>query len=125
MAARYAKLTIRAAWSFNDRTRGEQAKEVRFKLGGQWVIYRLGANPDRNEFVAPDPNDIEPFPGRTFVLEGITNLLALVKKTILTRGLPYQVSAPRDAGDDASHFNPSQGETAGWPIVEFDIRPAL
>jgi hypothetical protein len=44
-----------------------------------------------------------------------------VKRTILQRGLSYKVSAPRDAGDDPSHFNPDTGDVAGWPIVEFDI----
>lgn len=123
MAARYAKLTIRAAWSYIDSRRGDQTIEERFRLAGQWFTYRLGAYPERNEYVAPDPNDLQV--PRDFVLEGVKNLLALVQKTIITRGLPYKISAPRDAGDDSSHLgeqvNGLERENASWPIVEFDI----
>lgn len=117
---RYSKLTIRAAWSFVAQTRGDQTTEVRFKLGGQWETYRRGGG--STDFVVPDPNDLTP--PRSFVLEGVKNLLALVRATIARRGLPYVVSEPRDAGDDASHLNNNgtfTSEVAPWPIVEFDI----
>jgi hypothetical protein len=113
---RYATLTIRAAWGWVDNTRATQTQEVRFQLAGQWVTYRRGAYPDRNEFVVPDPNDLNP--GRSFVLEGVKNLLALVQKTITDRGLNYTVSAPRDAGDSKDN---AQYDYDYFPLVDFDI----
>ena len=119
MAARYPKITIRAAWSYVDNKRGNQTQQVRVRLGSTWYTYRRGGN--STEFIIPDPSDISPAPGRTFVLEGVANVLALVQKTIVQRGLPYKISTLRDAGDDNTHFDLNSGDVGGWPVVEFDI----
>ncbi|MGI4871457.1 MAG: hypothetical protein ACRYFX_09800 [Janthinobacterium lividum] len=116
---RYAKLTIRAAWSRADALRGSQTQEVRFQLAGQWETYRRGANPAANEFVVPDPDNLTP--PRDFVRLGVENLLALVRATIAARGLSYGVSVPRDLGDTPS---PIMGDDP-WPQVEFDIVAAV
>lgn len=121
---RYAKLTIRAAWSWNIGTRGQQTEQVRFKLGGQWMRFRRGGNPANWEFAVPEPKDCTP--QRDFVLQGVRNLLAAVRLYMLQYGLPYTISAPRDMGDDSSHVGQTTGgifnqEINPWPIIEFDI----
>jgi hypothetical protein len=120
---RYSKLTIRAAWSQLDYLRADQTQEVRFRLAGQWVTYRRGAYPDRNEFVVPDPDDV----GRDYVLRGVKGLLDLVQKTITDRGLSYTVSAPRDGGDSLDHVNAEAGvfDTRTRSVVEFDIEASV
>lgn len=123
---RYAKITIRAAWSYVDPTRGDQTQQVRVKLNGIWTTYRRGGNADN--YVVPDPSDLSPAPGRQFVQEGAKNVLALVQKTISQRNLSYTISALRDAGDDSSHLNNNGtffAEVTPWPIVEFDIESSV
>jgi hypothetical protein len=118
---RYAKITVRAAWSWVRNTRQQQTEQVSFKLAGQWHSYRRGGN--AGEFAVPDPGTGGPDP-RDFVLRGVNNLLALVRQTIAQRGLSYTISAARDAGDDSSHVGQQLGffkETDPWPIVEFDV----
>jgi hypothetical protein len=118
---RYAKITIRAGWSYVDSTRGDQTTQVKFRLGGVWETYNRGGS--ATEYAIPDPSNITPDP-RQFVMQGVTNLVALLKNTIQQRGLPYTVSALRDAGDDSSHIGQGgfgNAETAPWPLVEFDI----
>ncbi|MGI4867090.1 MAG: SprB repeat-containing protein, partial [Janthinobacterium lividum] len=119
---RYAKATIRAAWSWTAYTRGLQTEEIRIKLAGQWEVYRRGGNPANNEFAVPDPSSL-PTP-RDFVRVGVQNLIQLIMATFARRGLSYTVSSPRDVGDDSSHVGHPFGfypETEPWPIVEFDI----
>jgi hypothetical protein len=118
---RYAKITVRAAWSWIRNARQQQTEQVSFHLAGQWHSYRRGGN--AGEFVVPDPGTGGPDP-RDFVLRGVNNLLALVRQTIQQRGLSYTISAARDAGDDSSHVGQLFGffkETDPWPIVEFDV----
>jgi hypothetical protein len=122
---RYAKLTVRAAWSWNAFPRGKQTEEIRIKLAGQWETFRRGGN--ATEFVVPDPGTGGPDP-RDFVLRGVNNLLALVRARIAQRGLSYSVSVARDMGDDSSHVGTtfySINESNSWPIVEFDITANL
>lgn len=119
---RYAKLTIRAAWSWVANTRGRQTEEVRFKLAGLWETYRRGATSSSNEFVVPDPSSVTP--ARDFVKQGVQNLLDRLHTTLFLRGLSYSISALRDAGDDGSHVGQGGGfnqEYVAWPIIEFDI----
>jgi hypothetical protein len=120
---RYAKITVRVAWSWIKQTRQTQTEQVSFRLAGQWHSYRRGGN--ANEFVVPDPSGATP---RDFVQRGVNNLLALVRQTIAQRGLSYTISAVRDAGDDSSQVGQQIGfykETDPWPIVEFDIEANL
>jgi hypothetical protein len=97
MAARYAKLIIRASWSLYANRRGEQTEEVRFLLGGIWFAYRRGGRP--NEFIAPDPVATAGAYTPSYMLEGVSSLLGLVKTTIRTRSLPYTVSEVKHIGD--------------------------
>ncbi|MGI4866117.1 MAG: SprB repeat-containing protein [Janthinobacterium lividum] len=118
---RYAKATIRAAWSWNAFTRGKQTEEVRFKLAGQWEVFQRGGN--SNQFSVPDPDPSATDP-RDFVLRGVNNLLALIRARIAQKGLPYTVSTARDVGDDSSHLGggyANNPEVNPWPIVEFDV----
>lgn len=117
MAARYATLTIRAGWSWNDSIRGAQTEQVQFKLGGQWVTYRRGGNFD--QYPVPDPDDINP--QREFVIQAINSLLGLLRTTVSQRGLFYTVSPLRDVGDDAAHGGYDNGNNTPWPLVEFDL----
>jgi hypothetical protein len=97
MAATYAKLTIRASWSLNATQRGEQTEEVRFRLAGQWFSFRRGGR--ANEFVVPDAVAVNGAYTPSYMLDGITNLLELVRATIINRGLPYTITAPKHIGD--------------------------
>ena len=121
---RFAKLTVRAAFSWDIVGRGRQTDRVDILLAGQWHSYYRGGGP--NEFVVPDPGTGGPDP-RDFVLRTVNNLLVLVRRTIAQRNLSYTVSAPRDMGDDTSHngqSDPGYGfptQNQPWPIVEFDI----
>jgi len=110
---RYAKLTMRTSWSLNAQRRGEQTEEVRFRLNGQWVSYRRGGG--SNEFVAPNPTTNNGAYTPDYMLDGVNNLLALVRRTILQRGLAYLVSPARYVGDIMGDSGSLQ------PQVEFDI----
>ena len=123
---RYAKLTIRASWSWDSFYRGLQTQEVRFKLAGQWVTFFRGGQP--GQFIVPEPGDFAV--PREFVLHGVNNLLTVLRQAIAQRGLSYAVSVARDTGDATQHV----GETVGnqpidarypWPMVEFDIVASL
>lgn len=122
---RYAKITVRAAFSWNAPTRGYQTEKLSFRLAGQWHSYYRGGG--ANEYVVPDPGTGGPDP-RDFVLRTVNNVLALVRQTIQQRGLSYTISAARDAGDDSSHVGQQIGlykETNPWPVVEFDVEANL
>jgi hypothetical protein len=121
MAARYAKITLRAGWSWNDSIRAVQTEFVRLRLGGQQETYRRGGG--ANEYAVPDPDDTSP--QREFVLQGVRNLAALIKATIVKRGLFYTVSDVRDVGDDASHGGFDNGDNTPWPLFEFDITATI
>lgn len=110
---RLAKLIIRASWSLNAAERGDQTEEVRFRLAGQWVSYRRGGG--SNEFVVPNPTTNNGAYTPDYMLDGIGNLLTLVRRTILQRGLGYTVSAVRYIGDVPG------GSGSNTPQVEFDI----
>lgn len=110
---RYAKLTMRAAWSLNKPQRADQTEDVRFKLNGAFVGYRRGGN--SNEFVVPDPTTNNGVYTPDYMLDGVANLLALVRLTIAQRGLPYVVSAVRFIAN-VPGFN-----GIPTPQVEFDI----
>lgn len=119
---RYSKLTLRVAWSWVASTRGLQTEQVRFRLGGQWLTFRRGANINNNEFVVPDPPSVTP--NREFVLRGVNNLRDRIRFLIFQNGLPYTVSPLRDVGDDPNHIGQGSGftqELVAWPVVEFDI----
>ncbi len=104
-----AKLTVRAFFSRDDFTRALQTTRVRFRLAGTWYAFDRGADP--GQYTVPDPDD-DDGGQHTYVLHAVTNLLALVKATVTQRNLPYLVSDPRDAGDDA---------LTGRPLVDFDV----
>jgi hypothetical protein len=107
---RLTKLVIQASFSIYPGPRGEQAKEVRFRLGGQWAVFRLGGNPDQYQFALPDANSAD---YHAYMLDGITNLITVVRSYITKNGLPYLVSNVRYVGDDPNNVP--------QPIVEFDI----
>lgn len=97
---RLAKLTLQASFALADNVRGDQTAHVRFRLAGGWVDYTRGAYTSQNQYVVPDPDDV----GRDYVLQAVQNLVALLKLTIQSRGLPYVVSAPRDLGNDLASY---------------------
>jgi hypothetical protein len=107
---RFAKITIQASFATYPRTRGEQAREVSLKLAGQWAVFRLGGNPAQYEFALPDANSQDL---HAYMLDGITNLIAVIRAYIKDKSLPYTVSDVRYVGD-----NPANLEQ---PIVEFDV----
>ncbi|MGI4833269.1 MAG: SprB repeat-containing protein [Janthinobacterium lividum] len=114
---RYAKLTLRAGWSWNDSIRGAQTEAVRFRLAGAWVTLRRGGN--AGQYVVPDPDDNGL--GHDFVKQGLDNLRTVLQQAITQRGLSYSLSAVRELGDDPTNGNvPFDGGPA-WPQAEFDV----
>jgi hypothetical protein len=105
---RLSKITIRAALSRNDYDRGNQTREVRFYLANNWVSFFRGAYPYLNQYAVPDPDDVQ----EAYVMQAVTNLIAVVKQEISKRGAAYTVSDPRDAGYDLF---------TNVPQVDFDI----
>ncbi|MVN77751.1 hypothetical protein GO988_15565 [Hymenobacter sp. HMF4947] len=109
---RYTKLVVRVSWDIISSIRGDQTQQVQFKLGGVWETYRRGGNAD--EYVVPDPTD---YPDRTegyrlYLMEGVANLLKLVRQTIARRGLAYQVTGPYNYVGD-----PNLGNSVDFDIV--------
>ena len=105
---RLSKLTLRVSWAGADNIRGDQTQEVRFLLAGVWISFFRGAYASQRQFIVPDPDDVQ----GEYVMQGVTNLIAVIKQVLVQRGLPYAVSAPRDLGLDLA---------TNWPRVEFDI----
>lgn len=121
MAARYATLTLRAGWSWNDSIRAQQTEQLQLRLAGFTYTYQRGGG--ATQYVVPDPDDLST--QREFVLQGVKNLVSLIRATIQAKGLFYTVSDPRDVGDDATHGGYDNGNNAAWPLVEFDITASV
>jgi len=114
---RYSKITIRAEWSAAANIRGDQTEAVSFLLAGAWVTYRRGGNPSI-EYAVPDPKDDDV--GTAYVVQGLQNLIALLRATIKQRGLSYVVSDVRDLGGATLDPGGPSGVT-GQGVAEFDI----
>jgi hypothetical protein len=113
----YARITIQAALSPDDKLRATQTISVSFRLAGQLHTFYRGADP--GQFVVPDPNDGL---GEGYVLQTVKNVLALLRIRIGFQGLPYVVSEPREAGTvDETVFVLGSPRTVPVPLVEFDV----
>ena len=107
---RLSKLTLTVSLAREDNYRADQTREVRFFLGGVWVSFFRGAYPFQNQFVVPDPDDVQ----EEYVMQATANLVATIKQDLARRGMAsfYILSDPRDIGRDLS---------TNWPRVEFTI----
>jgi hypothetical protein len=105
---RLTKLTLEASFHISDGIRGNQTRQVRFKLGGVWVDYYRGAFTSQHQYVVPDPDDV----GRDYVKQAVDNLLSLIRLDIQSRGLAYTVSNSRDMGNQLG---------TNQPRIQFDI----
>lgn len=113
----YARLTLQAALSLNDEKRAAQTANLSFLLARTRVTFQRGGNP--GQFVVPDPNDV----GDKYVLQTVEHVQALLRGYLGIRGLPYEVSAPREVGTVPETIpNGAGGTRVGqMPVVEFDL----
>jgi hypothetical protein len=109
---RYAKITIQAQLSHDDRQRGDETTRLDFTLGSTTITLYRGGN--GGQFSVPDPSDGA---GEKYVLQTVQNVLAGLQGQIYLRNLPFVVSAPREVGTMPDY----PGAPAPIPLVQFDI----
>lgn len=112
----YARITIQAALSHDDKLRATQTISAGFLLAGQWQTFYRGGDP--GQFTVPDPNDV----GDEYVMQAVKSLLGVLRQRIYTLGLPYVVSEPRQTGTvDETVAVGGSTIVLPIPLVEFDV----
>ncbi|MGI4762329.1 MAG: SprB repeat-containing protein [Janthinobacterium lividum] len=109
---RYSRLTIQAQLSHDDVQRGDETTRLDFALGSTTITLYRGGQP--GEFIVPDPDDGA---GEKYALQTVQNVVAQLRGRIFARSLPFEVSAPREAGTLPDYA----GAPAPIPLVQFDI----